>query len=161
MKKQILDPCCGSKMFWFDPCNPCVVYGDQRQGSHVLCDGRPLVVAPDQVMDFRNLPFVDVSFALVVFDPPHLVRAGEKSWMRKKYGALDPDSWREDLGKGFAECWRVLKPAGTLVFKWNETQIKIRDVLGCFSERPLFGHTTTRNLKTHWLVFHKFEESGA
>lgn len=157
MKKQILDPCCASKMFWFDKDNVAVVYGDKRQDSHVLCDGRTLTIAPDGVLDFRSLPFANFSFSLVVFDPPHLVRAGERSWIRKKYGALDSDNWREDLGAGFAECWRVLKPAGTLIFKWNETQITVREVLECFPVRPLFGQTTTQNLKTHWMVFYKLE----
>ena len=158
MKKQVLDPCCGSRMFWFNKQHPNVVYGDKRKESHTLCDGRSLVVAPDQIMDFRNLPFADCSFSLVVFDPPHLVGAGEKSWMRKKYGGLDRDSWRDDLGKGFDECWRVLKPAGTLIFKWNENQIKISEILDVIPEKPLFGHRTTRNLKTHWMVFFKHEE---
>ena len=44
--------------------------------------------------------------------------------------------------------------------EWSEIQIKISEILEMISEKPLFGHTTTRNLKTHWLVFHKFEEGG-
>ncbi|EPQ1453339.1 SAM-dependent methyltransferase, partial [Acinetobacter baumannii] len=31
MNAQILDPCCGSKMMWFDRNNPNVVYGDIRK----------------------------------------------------------------------------------------------------------------------------------
>jgi len=49
----------------------------------------------------------------------------------------------------------VLDLYGTLVFKWNETQVKIKEVLACFHIKPLFGHTTTQNLKTHWMVFFK------
>ena len=152
--KEVLDPCCGSRMFWFDKEHPDVLFGDCRTESHILCDGRPLVIAPDQELDFKDLPFQDNSFNLIVFDPPHLKTAGEKSWMRKKYGKLDPQTWQDDLAQGFSECWRVLAPSGTLIFKWNETQIKIREVLECFSEKPLFGQTTTNNLKTHWIVFH-------
>lgn len=158
MKKQILDPCCGSKMFWFQKDNAAVLYGDQRQESHVLCDGRMLNIRPDSMLDFRNLPFADSSFPLVVFDPPHLVRIGEKSWTQKKYGALDPMTWTFDLRRGFNECWRVLKPSGTLIFKWAETQIKISEILDVLPEKPIFGHPTTRNLKTHWMVFFKHEE---
>lgn len=152
---QILDPCCGSKMFWFDKEHPDVIFGDCRTENHILCDGRPLIVAPDQELDFKALPFDDGSFNLIVFDPPHLKSAGEDSWMAKKYGKLNAETWRDDLSAGFAECWRVLAPGGTLIFKWNETQIKIREILGCFSEQPLFGQTTTQNLKTHWIVFYK------
>ncbi|MDF3823072.1 anhydro-N-acetylmuramic acid kinase, partial [Leptospira sp. 96542] len=41
-------------------------------------------------------------FKLVAFDPPHLVRAGPRSWLAAKYGKLSQD-WREDLRAGFAE----------------------------------------------------------
>lgn len=75
--KLILDPCCGSRMFWFDQENPHVFFGDIRQEDHILCDQRKLHINPDQIMDFRNLPFPDKSFKLVVFDPPHLIKAGK------------------------------------------------------------------------------------
>lgn len=152
---QILDACCGSRMFWFDRQYPLTMFADIRDEQNVLCDGRVLNVSPDIIADFRKMPHEDESFNLVVFDPPHLERAGPNSWMRKKYGVLNRETWRQDLAEGFAECWRVLKPGGTLVFKWAETQIKLRDVLACFSTRPIFGHTTTHNLKTHWMLFYK------
>ena len=156
--KQVLDACCGSKMFWFDKDNPLSLFCDNRAGQHTLCDGRTLIIAPDMIADFRDMPHADASFNLVVFDPPHLVRAGEKSWQAKKYGKLGKN-WQLDLQAGFVECWRVLRPGGILIFKWNETQIKLRDITACFPVRPLFGHTTTHNLKTHWLVFYKPEQA--
>jgi hypothetical protein len=45
-----------------------------------------------------------------------------------------------------------LKPNGTLVFKWNEEQVKLREVLEAIDFKPLFGN---RRSKTHWLVFIK------
>jgi len=123
--QPILDPCCGAKMMWFDKQNQRALFGDVRSESHTLCDGRALEIKPDLVMDFTALPFDDETFRLVVFDPPHLIYAGEKSWLRKKYGRLNAQ-WRESLKKGFAECFRVLKPEGILIFKWNESQIKIK-----------------------------------
>ncbi|GAB1358556.1 hypothetical protein MASR1M31_03340 [Porphyromonadaceae bacterium] len=69
-EKKILDACCGSKMFWFDKQNPLVVFSDIRKETMTLCDGRTLEVNPDVVADFRDLPFPDESFKLVVFDPP-------------------------------------------------------------------------------------------
>jgi SAM-dependent methyltransferase len=153
--EEILDACCGGRMFWFDKQNPDVLFTDVRDEEHTLCDNRSFKVAPDKIVDFRDMPFDDKSFSLIIFDPPHLVRAGDNSWMAKKYGKLEKDTWQSDLCKGFKECWRVLNPGGTLIFKWNETQIKLREVLACFPEKPLCGHTTTHNLKTHWLVFHK------
>ena len=158
----ILDPCCGSRMMWFDRGHPDVLFGDQRSEtltvtdrSHGKQDGtRTLRIAPDVRMDFRALPYPDDSFYLVAFDPPHLVRAGPKSWLAAKYGKLG-ESWRDDLRAWFAECFRVLRPHGTLVFKWNETQIKVREVLELAPHRPLFGNTAGKKNGTHWLVFMK------
>ena len=47
MSATILDPCCGSRMFWFDKANQGVLFGDIRDAEHVLCDGRVLKVEPD------------------------------------------------------------------------------------------------------------------
>ena len=151
MNEKILDVCCGSKMFYFDKQNPKVVFMDKRKETHILCDGRTLEIKPDIVADFKNIPFEDNSFYMVVFDPPHLIKVGETSWIAKKYGRL-PKNWEEELRSGFDECMRVLKPNGTLIFKWNEEQIKLSEILKCFSTRPIFGN---RRSKTHWLVFMK------
>lgn len=113
--KAVLDACCGSRMFWLDRQHPDVVFMDCREESHILCDGRALEIKPDVVGDFRKMPFSDGTFRLVVFDPPHLIHAGESSWLSKKYGKLDRETWREDLKAGFRECFRVLEPGGILV----------------------------------------------
>ena len=86
---KILDACCGSKMFWFDKENPNVTFMDIRRYSDILCDGRKLEVNPDVIGDFRNMQFSNDEFDLVVFDPPHLIKAGKNSWLAKKYGLLD------------------------------------------------------------------------
>lgn len=72
---RILDMCCGGKMFWWDKENPVATFIDKRTFSGKACDGRTLKVQPDHVMDFTNIEFPDDTFDLVVFDPPHLVRA--------------------------------------------------------------------------------------
>ena len=69
--KQILDACCGSRMFWFDKEHPAAVFMDNRNFGKTLCDGRRFEVRPDLIADFREIPFPDESFHLVVFDPPH------------------------------------------------------------------------------------------
>lgn len=114
-------------------------------------------VKPDTVADFTDLPFEDEVFYLVVFDPPHLVHVGENSWLAKKYGRLTGD-WREMLRKGFSECLRVLKPNGTLVFKWSETDISVKEILNIIGHAPLFGHKSGKQAKTHWMCFMKEEE---
>lgn len=160
--QAILDPCCGSRMMWFDRANPDVLFGDQRREtitvpdhSHGRADGtRTITIDPDTLLDFRSLPFADGTFKLVAFDPPHLVRAGAQSWLAAKYGKLSTD-WREDLRRGFAECFRVLQADGVLVFKWNETQVPLREVLALTPYQPLFGNTAGRKNGTHWMVFLK------
>lgn len=152
--KRILDPCCGSRMFWFDKKNPDVDFCDIRDFEDTLCDGRKLEIRPDIIADFRKLPFEDNSYYLVVFDPPHLHAVGENSWLAKKYGKLN-DNWKNDLKLGFDECWRVLKENGTLIFKWNEQDILVKDILNIFGKQPLFGHKSGKLAKTHWLCFMK------
>ena len=160
MNAPVLDACCGSRMFWFDREDSRAVFGDKRRESHSLKDksskggSRELVIDPDILMDFRDMPFPAETFSLVCFDPPHLMSAGPKSWLALKYGKLGND-WRDDLRAGFTECFRVLKPAGTLVFKWNENQIPVKDVLALTEAKPLFGNRCGKTAKSHWLVFMK------
>lgn len=154
--KRILDACCGSRMFWFDKNNPEVLFADNRELETTLCDGRQLLIKPDEIMDFRNMPYPDNAFKVVVFDPPHLVNAGAESWLRKKYGIL-PKDWKPYIKAGFSECMRVLEPDGLLIFKWNEEQIKFSDVLRCIGTKPLLGD---KRGKTRWTVFMKGEEAA-
>jgi len=139
MRSQILDPCCGSRMFYFDKQHKNVLFQDIREEIIELHGRKPTVIAPDCIGDFTDMEYKDESFYLVIFDPPHLKWAGQKSFMRAKYGQLN-DNWPEQLSKGFTECWRVLKPGGTLVFKWSDAQIKINDVLKLFGQQPVFGN---------------------
>ena len=156
----ILDACCGSRMFWFDKENPNCLFIDKRSETVEAKDSscksglRTIEVKPDLVADFTEMPFENESFAMVVFDPPHLKTLGQNSWMAKKYGRL-PDDWQFMLQKGFSECFRVLKPNGTLIFKWNESEIKSNQVLEIIPYKPLFGHTTGRQAKTIWMAFMK------
>jgi len=158
IKKIILDACCGSRMFWFDKNNPAVIFADIRKEKYILCDGRTLDVNPDVQMDFRNMPFEDNSFKMVVFDPPHLNKLGGNSWMAKKYGVLF-STWKTDIKQGFDECMRVLEPYGVLIFKWNETQITLNQVLAVIKAQPLFGHVTGKHGHTIWMAFMKMPNS--
>jgi SAM-dependent methyltransferase len=155
MPKPVLDACCGSKMFWFDKDDPRVVFADVRNvDRYKLDNNRTLEVKPDVLADFRCMPFADAAFHLVVFDPPHLRWAGPASYMKAKYGQLDP-TWRDDLRQGFSECFRVLKPYGVLIFKWSEHDIPLGGVLALTEEKPLFGHRAAKKAGTHWIAFIK------
>lgn len=154
--KLILDACCGGRMMWFDKYHPNAIYIDIREFPKGGNKQRPeFHVKPDFLMDFRNLEFPDKSFKLIAWDPPHLHQLGETSIMRQKYGSLNVETWRYDLGKGFDELWRVLDDNGVLIFKWNEEQLSLSDVLSCFKQKPLFGHTTGSKSKTKWMCFMK------
>lgn len=153
-EKPILDPCCGSRMFYFQKENPLVLFGDIRQENLRMYNGRKLIVDPDVKMDFTNLPFEDETFNLVVFDPPHLIRAGKKCYMAQKYGVLQ-GNWRETLASGFKECFRVLKPGHTLIFKWNEYQVPVNEIIDLSGHTPIIGARCGKSSKTHWLIFYK------
>jgi len=159
--KKILDPCCGGRQFWFDKNNPEVLYQDIRKEtvSWNEDNGHPkrkLEINPDVIGDFTNMDFKDNSFNLIVFDPPHFNKLGNNSRTAKMYGKLLP-TWEDDIRAGFSECFRVLKPDGTLVFKWNSTQIKVKYILELAEYSPLFGHISGKLAQTHWITFLKSE----
>lgn len=130
---------------------------DYRDENHTLCDGRSLRVNPDVFGDFRDMPFADKAFKLVVFDPPHFFRNGKNGWTHKKYGTL-PVEWEPYLKAGFDECMRVLDDYGVLIFKWNELEIPVSKVIKTYGVNPLFGHKSGARAKTHWLCFMKTSE---
>lgn len=150
--KLILDACCGGRMFWFDKENPDVLFADIRRGNFKASNGREIEITPDVEIDFRNMPFEDNSFKMVVFDPPHRSDLTENNWMHHTYGRLLP-SWETDIRRGFDECMRVLEVGGVLIFKWNEKQISTKRILSIIPQKPLFGHNTSKN--TIWLAFMK------
>ena len=152
--KPVLDACCGSRMFHFDKNNPYVLFADNRTFESTLCDGRKLKIDPDVIHDFTDMPYPDKSFKCVIFDPPHLMKGGDKSWLIQKYGRLDKD-WQEQLKKGFDECMRVLDDFGTLIFKWNETQISVNEILKTLDVQPIIGHKSGKANNTHWMLFLK------
>lgn len=164
MSKDILDACCGGRMFWFDKKRTDVLYVDNRVMEKQVIwkgtgerDGQSCVfeVKPDVVMDFRKLDLKNNSFNLVVFDPPHIIENGDSGYQKKKYGSLSPKTWRDDLKSGFSECFRVLKPGGFLIFKWNEVRYPVSEILKLTTELPLLGHKSGKQQATHWILFRK------
>lgn len=149
--KPILDACCGSKMMWFDKNNPDVVFNDIRNGTFEAY-GRETTISPDTQVDFKNLPFDSDSFHLVVFDPPHSKWLGGDTILGQKYGQLF-SNWETEIVQGFKECIRVLKPNGTLIFKWNDKDIKLNKLLSILPQQPLFGHRSSK--RTIWMAFMK------
>lgn len=162
-EKKILDATCGSRSIWFNKYHPAALYCDNRHDTYQNLwknsENCVLSIDPDILCDFTNMPFPDNSFFLVVFDPPHLIRAKETSWLVKKYGKLD-ETWPKLIRDGFSECMRVLKPNGTLIFKWSEYDIPASDVWKAIGQKPLFGHHSGKQSRTFWGCFMKFESEG-
>ncbi|ESF72261.1 DNA N-4 cytosine methyltransferase [Salmonella enterica subsp. enterica serovar Soerenga] len=71
------------------------------------------------------------------------------------HGRLNKKTWRSDLRAGFKEAFRVLRPHGVLIFKWNETQIPVSQILALTDVKPIIGQRTGKNDKTHWIIFVK------
>lgn len=146
-------------MMWFDKADDRCLFADCRQSaldvSHCTTNPGKKEVKPDQLHDFRDMPYESESFYHVVFDPPHVRNISMKSVTGFSYGSLDKETWQDDLRLGFAECFRVLKQNGTLIFKWNEVDIPLREVLGLTSEKPLYGHRSGKKANTHWVAFLK------
>ena len=157
----ILDACCSTRSFWFDKQDERAMFMDKRKEEcPIKADAnhpaRNLVINPDIVADFTDMPFPDESFYLVVFDPPHIKGTESRlnGVMGKTYGLLFP-GWETMLRQGFEECFRVLKPGGTLIFKWCELEIPVSDVLALTPQKPLFGHKSGKRSQTHWIAFGK------
>lgn len=166
--KPVLDACCGARMMWLDKQDERTLFTDKRNEDYSIepdrayPSGTVIMVRPDLVTDFTALPFPDDQFWHVVFDPPHVLRMEELGTVTKKYGVLNGD-WSDMLRDGFSECFRVLRPGGTLIFKWCETQIPLKTVLSLTPEKPLYGHRSGKSAKTHWVAFLKssLRASGA
>ena len=86
----------------------------------------------------------------------NLIKAKETAWLVKKYSKLD-ETWPQMLHDGFAECMRVLKPDGVLIFKWNEFDIPADKVWKAIGQKPLFGHHSGKKSKTFWACFMKLD----
>ena len=153
----VLDACCGGRAFWFDKEDRRAFFVDIRSGVFKINrkerNRNPIVVDPDWQGSFTNLPFRDEISDHVVFDPPHMLE-GPTGNMMKTYGVLT-GCWREVLRKGFAECFRVLRPGGTLIFKWCDYDIPVKEILKLTPEKPLYGHRSGKQSKTHWIAFLK------
>ena len=168
MNEKILDVTCGSKSIWFQKNEPHTIFCDIRRkewqgdfGKVLTKTGehshRKVSIDPDILCDFTSLPFRDNSFALVIFDPPHVENLSKDAWMRYFYGSLD-GNWKAIIRAGFDECMRVLKPDGVLIFKWSDISISTREVINIIGQEPLFGHRSGKKMNTHWMCFMKFEE---
>ena len=138
-----------------------VVYADRRKVPPGELEEQPgWSCLPDVLADTRELPFKSAVFDLIAYDPPHRVNGeGMKTIsgvIETKYGALHAERWQSDLRESFLELWRVLRPGGTLTFKWADVDKSHEQVKKQIPERPLYGVTTEKKrAEVTWWVFHK------
>lgn len=159
----ILDATCGGRMIWFNKNHPNTLYMDVRSMPNGTLTTQPnWAVKPDVIGDWsKKLDFPDWSFHHICWDIPHVVaEPNEKSIILTKYGVLNP-TWEKDVANGFKELWRVLKPYGTLNFKYADIDIKVSKMLSLFPVQPLYGTRTKKAVNghgTYWFTFVKIPE---
>jgi len=155
--KIILDACCGGRHMWFDKNNKHTLYMDIRQeakGKIKVCPNWQC--NPDVLGDYRDMPFDDKSFKLIVWDIPHMLGKKINGIIGTKYGVLDKDTYAEDLKSGFNEIMRVLDDYGVLEFKYSDVNVPVKEMLALFPIKPLFGTITKKGVNnTFWFCFMK------
>lgn len=158
---DIIDVCCGPRMFYDNASKDRkdIIYMDIRSDIELNYRHKNGTVStwkiqPDIIGDFRNIPFGDNTFSLVIFDPPHIKNI-HSGIIIEKYGELG-ENWKEDLRQGFKECMRVLRPGGFLNFKWSETEIPLAKITPLYPCRPIYSQRRfSKNTSGYWAMFRK------
>lgn len=156
-EKFILDACCSGRQIWFQKCQKNAVFMDIRQESKGVIKLQPnWSIEPDIVGDYRQMPFADKSFKLVVWDVPHTLGKKISGIIQMKYGILDKDTYAKDLQQGFNEIMRILDDYGVLEFKYADVTVPVKEILDLFPIKPLFGTVTKKGVNnTYWFCFMK------
>tara|TARA_R100000808_G_C2147665_1_gene155689 strand:+ start:2031 stop:2507 length:477 start_codon:yes stop_codon:yes gene_type:complete len=155
--KYILDVCCGGRMMWFDKNNKNTLYCDIREVEKGVIESCPnWECKPDIIADYKDLPFNNNSFKLIVWDIPHIIK-DSGGLINVKYGHLG-NNWEEDTKKAFDCIWSKLDIHGTLIFKYSDIDIPVNKMLKLFPQKALFGTRTKKSVNsTYWIVFFKTE----
>ena len=165
---KILDATCGFKGIWYQKNHPFVTFMDCRKGifdgktdKQTFKNRRVVKINPDVVSEWKDAPFPDDYFDMIVFDPPHLItknRNAKLSQLQKQYGVMYEDTWKHIMKEGIDNLFKKLKPEGIFILKWCENNKRIDEVIRLFPYRPLFGSNTKSKGYTanYWIVFLKY-----
>lgn len=143
---KILDATCGFRGIWYQKNHPFVTFMDVRSGKYTIAtehikerNKRNIEVKPDVVSEWKDAPFPDNYFDMVIFDPPHMIINETKklSLFCQKYGYLCKDNYKQVLQDGIK---------------------KLFDVIKLMPYPPLFGSNTKKKgyNETFWIVFIKY-----
>lgn len=166
LEMKILDATCGPKTIWYQKNHPFVTFMDCRKGiinrateNTKLKHRRTWSVDPDIVSEWKDAPFPDNYFDMIVFDPPQLIRdIGKKdSSMIYAYGKLYKDNWKKVLKEGIEKLFSILKPEGIFILKWSDTDKPVKEVIALIPYAPMFGTRVGQKNKTHWIMFLKYD----
>jgi len=168
---EILEATTGNRSYWHDKQHPEVTFMDLRveRDGNFISEGYDIdphhsyTVLPDVQGDYRQLPFDDSTFDLVVFDPPHLVtNNGMKKLhgiLKRQYGCLHAETWQRDIRLAFRELFRVMADHATLTFKFCDYHIGFNEILDEIPHEPMYGTTVKSGThSTRWITFNKPNE---
>lgn len=119
---------------------------------------------PFVTSEWKDAPFPNNHFDMVIFDPPHLIKKEviKECSLHKSYGYLKEKTWKQEIKQGVRKLFDVLKPNGVFIFKWCENSIKVEEVIKLFPYKPMFGINTKSKGHTAnwWILFikHKLEK---
>ncbi len=162
---KILDATAGFRGIWYIKNHPFVTFLDKRTGYTKNTNGtkiknrRHFKLDPDIIADWtKTIPFDDEYFDMVIFDPPHFIIDNDKSdsCLTLRYGRIDKSNYKQYLGAGFKELFRVLKKEGVFILKWCENTHKVDDIIKLSPYPALFGSKTGQNHKNYWILFIKY-----
>ena len=166
---KILDATCGFKGIWYQKNHPFVTFMDKRNGNYSFSDGwkyhlakdRTYKVKPDVVSTWKDAPFPDGYFDMIIFDPPHLIvdRNKKPPAMTQAYGYLYSDNYKQVLKEGMKKLFDILKPEGVFILKWCENSDKVDEIIKLAPYPPLFGSNTKSKGHTQnfWILFIKYD----
>jgi len=164
---KILDATCGFRGIWYIKKHPLVTYMDKRK---CIIDakeknGAIYNINPDVVSEWKDTPFPDGYFDVVIFDPPHkfIHRDSKKKLgvIEQEYGLFYYETWQNEIKTGVAKLFDVLKPGGLFILKWNENMKPVKEVIKLFPYPPAFGTRQNQPIKgvknSHWIFFLKYD----
>ncbi|HUS99624.1 MAG TPA: SAM-dependent methyltransferase [Candidatus Thermoplasmatota archaeon] len=164
---KILDATCGFRGIWYQKNHPFVTFMDVRKGNiDSKTEGvkfksrRRWKINPDVVSEWKDAPFPDNYFDMIIFDPPHILTEDGKtlSALQKEYGTLNKNNYKEVLKTGINKLFEILKPEGTFILKWCENSVPVNEIIKLVPYQPLFGSNTKSKGHTanYWIVFLKY-----